>query len=130
MRIRRSKIALPFLLQEQVQQDGEEELPFLVKRDKEIIAQKKLSLKKPHTKLWGWLEALADEDSVLLEARIISANSLLSFCIVVFGFLSGFFTAYGLCRFDGKEPVNLVFLLGFFFILQCVSLVFFLYASV
>jgi len=129
MRIRRSKIALPFLLQEQIQQDGSEALSSLVRRDRAIAAKEDLLPKKTHAKLWKWIEALATEDVAILESKIISANSLLRFCVVLLGFLSGFFTSYGLCRFDGKEPVNLVFLLGFFFIIQCISIGFFIYAS-
>jgi len=127
MKLRRSNITLPLLLQKQIELDENKDLNELIKREREIGKENKgLSKKK---QLFNWLDALAGEDLINYQAKLLKGNFLIKLFLSFAGFLSGAFTIYGLSNYREKIPTNLILLLGLFFFFQLISVLFFFFAS-
>ncbi len=127
MKLRRSNITLPFLLQKQIELDENKDLNELIKREREIGKKTiKLSKKK---QLFNWLQTVADEDLITYQAKLLKGNLLVKLFLVLAGFASGGFFIYGLCNYREKIPTNLILLLGLFFLIQLTSFLFLFFAS-
>ncbi len=127
MKLRRSNITLPLLLQRQIELDEHKDLNELIKREREIGKKNKgLSKKK---QLFNWLDSLASEDLVNYQAKLLKGNFLIKLFLSFAGFMSGAFTIYGLSNYREKIPTNLILLLGLFFLFQLISVLFFFFAS-
>ena len=120
MKLRRSNITLPFLLQKQIELDEDKDLNELIKREREIGKNNShLSKKRKNKKqLFNWLETVAGEDLIAYQSKLLKGNLLVKLFLALAGFASGGFFIYGLCNYREKIPTNLILLLGLFFLIQ------------
>ena len=113
MKLRRSNITLPFLLQKQIELDEDKDLNELIKRERAI--GKKSSKLKSKKQLFNWLQTVANEDLIAYQSKLLKGNLLVKLFLVLAGLASGGFFIYGLCNYREKIPTNLILLLGLFF---------------
>ena len=106
-----------FQLQRQMSRDSEIADMELHRRDRQIgleLAEKRGA----DSQLECWLSSLATADDKALLSQIESGHRLVSFGMILLGFLLGCLTVAGLFQYDGAGRVDLVWLLVILVVLQ------------
>ena len=108
-----------------LQEDEQRPRAKLLKRDAELarsLAQDDRGRDRPEALLLWWLHATEPEGSAQASNSVRSALGFAGVGVVLLGLLMGWVLALGVFRYDGEQPVNVVWVLGIFVFLQGLTL--------
>jgi hypothetical protein len=113
-----------------MREDAELPLAELDARDREIGKVTAKHKSRPLRQLWSWIQSIdtlfPSRSIAEFSNKVVLSVSIISSILIFLGAVSGMSAIFALCQYDGNRPVNIVFLLGFYFLVQAVSLTLFI----